>query len=169
MTIAGGGLLLALGAVAGVLLVVLPQPIAVPDSFAGTWYGLVKEPEPKLVIPGFNASLSLASGTSPGTITYQGPRFSCTGHLTATAVGAGVLTVHQLAPDDQRRGATQGIAVCGTGTLIVRLIEPRSSSAHSGQALSLAAQAAPRLSVVYQFQGRSAATSDLVRTTALKS
>jgi hypothetical protein len=153
------GSLLALGATVAALVLYLPgrkPAYHVPAAFAGTWNGQLSHQGRTNAAASFTASLSLASGTSPGTITYSGQNFSCTAHLTAMTVQGKVLTVRQTAPANQRRGATDNRVVCNDGTLVLTL----SGTARLAQSPPVLI---PTMSMVYQYRGHSDAEGALIK------
>ena len=84
------------------------QPVA-PAAFNGAWSGIVTQPPTDT----YNVSVTFATGTSAGTISYAGPGIRCSGSLTLTSAAARKLTL--------RQGIIQGQSKCGNGQVTITL------------------------------------------------
>ena len=85
----------------------------IPADLAGTWSGTVRQTDPALAV---TVRISLAAGTSAGTISY--PQLGCSGRLLLVSVLAGTFTLEQ--------GITKGQQSCDNGTV---LLSPQGNSA----------------------------------------
>ncbi len=85
----------------------------IPAGLAGTWSGTVRQTDPALAV---TVRISLAAGTSSGTISY--PQLGCSGRLLLVSVLAGTFTLEQ--------GITKGQQSCDNGTV---LLSPKGNSA----------------------------------------
>jgi hypothetical protein len=82
-----------------------PTPTAVtPSAFAGTWAGLVSQPDAR-----FNVTVDLTSGHNAGSISYSGSDLSCAGVLRVATQTARQLTLVQT--------VSSGPCLAGTVTL----------------------------------------------------
>ena len=82
--------------------------VKVPSSMAGTWSGQASQASPSGVLR-VTVQVSLASGTTGGTVSYSGP-FSCLDNLSAVSDELGTLTMDQ--------GIVKGPCQNGVVTLI---------------------------------------------------
>jgi eukaryotic-like serine/threonine-protein kinase len=82
--------------------------VKVPASMAGTWSGQASQASPSGVLT-VTVKVSLASGTTGGTVSYSGP-FSCLDNLSAVSDELGTLTMDQ--------GIVKGPCQNGVVTLI---------------------------------------------------
>jgi eukaryotic-like serine/threonine-protein kinase len=85
----------------------------IPADLAGTWSGTVRQTDPALAV---TVRISLAAGTSAGTISY--PQLGCSGRLLLVSVLAGTFTLEQ--------GITRGQQSCDNGTV---LLSPQGTTA----------------------------------------
>lgn len=85
----------------------------IPANLAGTWSGTVRQTDPALAV---TVRISLAAGTSAGTISY--PQLGCSGRLLLVSVLAGTFTLEQ--------GITKGQQSCDNGTV---LLSPQGTTA----------------------------------------
>jgi hypothetical protein len=81
-----------------------PGPVT-PAAFAGSWSGLVRQPQTK----SYSVTVILKAGTGAGTISYSGSDFSCAGSLSLTRETTAKLTMSQ--------DITQGQCMAGQITL----------------------------------------------------
>jgi eukaryotic-like serine/threonine-protein kinase len=82
------------------------EPIT-PAAFDGTWSGVVTQPPTDT----YNVTVTFATGTTAGTISYSGPNFSCSGALTLTEATIGKLVVSQ--------DISQGRSDCENGSATI--------------------------------------------------
>jgi hypothetical protein len=80
-----------------------------PASFGGSWSGVVTQPPTDT----YNVSVTLAAGTTAGTISYSGTGFSCSGALTLTRASTRKLVM--------RQGIIQGQSDCENGQVTITL------------------------------------------------
>jgi hypothetical protein len=85
----------------------------IPANLAGTWSGTVRQTDPALAV---TVRISLAAGTSAGTISY--PQLGCSGRLLLVSVLAGTFTLEQ--------GISKGQQSCDNGTV---LLSPQGTTA----------------------------------------
>jgi hypothetical protein len=84
-----------------------PARLKTPAAFDGTWSGVVTQPPTDT----YNVTVTFATGTSAGTISYAGSNFSCSGALTLTKATAGKLVVSQ--------AISQGRSDCENGSATI--------------------------------------------------
>ncbi len=80
-----------------------------PASFSGSWSGVVTQPPTDT----YNVSVTLAAGTTTGTISYSGTGFSCSGALTLTQATTRKLVLNQ--------GIIRGQSKCENGAVTITL------------------------------------------------
>jgi len=83
--------------------------VRTPAAFAGSWAGLVRQPPTDT----YDVTVTLATGTTSGTVSYSGTNFSCSGTLTLTAATASELSLSQ--------GIVHGQSDCENGRVTIRL------------------------------------------------
>jgi eukaryotic-like serine/threonine-protein kinase len=86
-----------------------PTKPLTPAAFDGTWSGVVTQPPTDT----YDVTVTFATGTTAGTISYASPNFSCSGALTLTQAATGKLVVTQ----DIRQG--QSDCENGSATITV--------------------------------------------------
>ncbi len=84
-----------------------PAELKAPAAFDGTWSGVVTQPPTDT----YNVTVTFATGTSAGTISYTGSNFSCSGALTLTQATTGKLVVSQV--------ISQGKSECENGSATI--------------------------------------------------
>ncbi|HTA08777.1 MAG TPA: hypothetical protein VK836_09720 [Streptosporangiaceae bacterium] len=84
-----------------------PAGLKTPAAFDGTWSGVVTQPPTDT----YNVTVTFATGTSAGTISYAGSNFSCSGALTLTQASSGKLVVSQ--------AISQGKSDCENGSATI--------------------------------------------------
>jgi hypothetical protein len=82
-----------------------------PAAFDGSWSGLVRQPPNDT----YHVGVTLATGTTAGTIRYSGPGFTCSGVLTLTGASTRELTMSQ---------GISGRSSCEDGEVTIRLTAP---------------------------------------------
>jgi hypothetical protein len=83
-----------------------------PSAFVGAWSGVVKQPPTDT----YYVNVTFSAGTSPGTVSYAGTGFSCSGALRLTQVMSQQLFLTQ--------GIIQGRSNCENGQVTITLTSP---------------------------------------------
>ncbi len=90
-----------------------PTPTAViPSAFAGSWSGLVSQPDSS-----YNVTIRLNSGSSVGSISYSGSNLNCRGTLRLTAKATRQLTLSQSVSTGPCFPGTVTLTKAGSGSV----------------------------------------------------